>query len=61
LVFVNYFTCEEFAQNALTPLYQGKITEVGTPDEIKSSSNAIVQQFIQGKAEGPITLDEAQI
>jgi len=42
-------------------LYQGKITEVGTPDEIKSSSNAIVQQFIQGKAEGPITLDEAQI
>ena len=42
-------------------LYQGKITEVGTPDEIKSSSNAIVQQFIQGKAEGPITQAEAQI
>lgn len=42
-------------------LYQGKIIEVGTPDEIKNSSSAIVQQFIQGKAEGPITQAEAQI
>jgi len=42
-------------------LYQGKITEAGTPDEIKNSTNAIVQQFIQGKAEGPITRAEAQI
>jgi phospholipid/cholesterol/gamma-HCH transport system ATP-binding protein len=42
-------------------LYQGKIVEVGTPDEIKNSQNEIVQQFIQGKAEGPITQAEAQI
>ena len=42
-------------------LYQGKITEAGTPDEIKNSTNAIVQQFIQGKAEGPITRAETQI
>jgi len=42
-------------------LYQGKIIEVGTPDEIKNSKNEIVQQFIQGKAEGPITQAEAQI
>ena len=42
-------------------LYQGKIIEVGTPDEIKNSPSAIVQQFIQGKAEGPITQVEAQI
>ena len=42
-------------------LYQGKIIEVGTPDEIKNSPSAIVQQFIQGKAEGPITQAEAQI
>ena len=42
-------------------LYQGKIIEVGTPDEIKNSRSAIVQQFIQGKAEGPITQAEAQI
>jgi phospholipid/cholesterol/gamma-HCH transport system ATP-binding protein len=37
-------------------LYQGKIIEVGTPDEIKNSTNPIVQQFIQGKSEGPIQL-----
>ena len=42
-------------------LYQGKIIEVGTPDEIKNSTSAIVQQFIQGKAEGPITQGETRI
>ncbi|MEK6590023.1 MAG: ABC transporter ATP-binding protein [Nitrospinota bacterium] len=36
-------------------LYKGKIIEVGTPNEIKNSKNEIVQQFIQGRAEGPIT------
>jgi len=34
---------------------------VGTPDEVRNSQNEIVQQFIQGKAEGPITQAEAQI
>jgi phospholipid/cholesterol/gamma-HCH transport system ATP-binding protein len=37
-------------------LYQGKIIEVGTPEEIKNSPNRVVQQFIQGKSEGPVTL-----
>ena len=37
-------------------LYQGKIIEVGTPEEIKNSSNPIVQQFIQGRSEGPIKI-----
>ncbi|MBI5966513.1 MAG: ABC transporter ATP-binding protein [Deltaproteobacteria bacterium] len=36
-------------------LYKGKIIEVGTPDDIKASSNPIVQQFIRGEVEGPIT------
>ncbi len=36
-------------------LYQGKIIEVGTPEEIKSSPNEIVQQFIRGEVLGPIT------
>jgi len=35
-------------------LYEGKILEVGTPDEIKNSSNEMVQQFIKGKHDGPI-------
>jgi phospholipid/cholesterol/gamma-HCH transport system ATP-binding protein len=37
-------------------LYQGKIIEVGNPEEIKHSPNPIVQQFIQGKSDGPIKI-----
>jgi len=33
----------------------GKIIEVGTPEEIRNSTNSFVQQFIHGRAEGPIT------
>jgi len=36
-------------------LYEGKIIEVGTPDEIKDTKNPIVKQFITGAATGPIT------
>jgi phospholipid/cholesterol/gamma-HCH transport system ATP-binding protein len=36
-------------------LYQGKIEEIGTPQQIQTSENAVVQQFINGRAEGPIT------
>lgn len=36
-------------------LYNKKIVTIGTPDEIKNSDNPIVQQFITGSAEGPIT------
>lgn len=35
-------------------LYHGTIVEIGTPDEIKSSKNEALRQFIEGKAEGPI-------
>ena len=35
-------------------LYNGKIVQIGSPDEIKSSADPIVQQFIHGQAEGPI-------
>ena len=36
-------------------LYNGVIIEVGTPGEIQASRNPIVQQFISGRAGGPIT------
>jgi phospholipid/cholesterol/gamma-HCH transport system ATP-binding protein len=36
-------------------LYDKKIIEIGTPEEIKNSQNSIVQQFITGNAKGPIT------
>lgn len=36
-------------------LYEGKIIKVGTPDEIRHSTDPIVRQFISGSASGPIT------
>jgi len=38
-------------------LYDGKIIEVGTPEEIKNTENPIVRQFITGAAIGPVTAD----
>ncbi len=35
-------------------MYGGKIIAVGPPEEIKNSADAYVQQFITGRAEGPI-------
>jgi phospholipid/cholesterol/gamma-HCH transport system ATP-binding protein len=35
-------------------LYEGRIVMIGTPDEIKNSENQVVQQFIHGRAKGPI-------
>jgi phospholipid/cholesterol/gamma-HCH transport system ATP-binding protein len=35
-------------------LYEGKVLEVGTPDDIKNSKNEIVQQFIHGDYDGPV-------
>jgi phospholipid/cholesterol/gamma-HCH transport system ATP-binding protein len=36
-------------------LYQGRVIESGTPDQIRESSNPVVQQFVAGRAHGPIT------
>ena len=35
-------------------LYEGKIIEEGTPEEIRQTENEIVRQFIHGQAKGPI-------
>jgi len=35
-------------------LYQGKIVDSGSPEEIRNSKNPVTQQFIHGRAEGPI-------
>ena len=32
-------------------LYEGKIIAIGTPDEIQSSDNEIVQKFLRGEIE----------
>ena len=36
-------------------LCNGKIIEQGTPEEFQASQNPIVRQFIEGRAEGPLT------
>jgi len=37
-------------------LYEGKIIETGSPDEIRNSSNPVVRQFVTGSATGPIKI-----
>jgi len=39
-------------------VYQGRVLEIGTPEQIKASKNEIVQQFIKGSIEGPIQLSD---
>ncbi len=36
-------------------VFQGKIIFIGTPDELDTSDNPYLRQFIQGSTEGPIT------
>jgi len=36
-------------------LYKGSIIEDGTPDDFQRSTNPIVRQFIEGRAQGPLT------
>jgi len=37
-------------------LHEGKVRQVGTPDEIRNSPDEVVQQFITGRAQGPINV-----
>lgn len=37
-------------------LFEGRIIETGSPEEIKNTQNAVVRQFIEGRAEGPIKI-----
>lgn len=43
--------------DTIAMLYNGVIIETGSPQEIKNSSNEIVRQFVEGRAEGPIVLE----
>jgi len=38
-------------------LYEGKIIQTGSPDEIKNTENPVVKQFITGSAVGPIKIE----
>lgn len=38
-------------------IHRGRVIETGTSDEFRASQNPIVQQFIEGRADGPLTED----
>jgi phospholipid/cholesterol/gamma-HCH transport system ATP-binding protein len=37
-------------------LHDGRIIEIGTPEQMRNSPNPIVQQFIKGESEGPVRI-----
>jgi phospholipid/cholesterol/gamma-HCH transport system ATP-binding protein len=37
-------------------LYEGKIIEYGTPEELRASRNPVIVQFLAGSIEGPIQI-----
>ena len=37
-------------------IYDGRVAIYGTPDEVRASTNPVVQQFVAGKIEGPIQI-----
>lgn len=43
--------------NRIGMLYEGKILETGTPDQIQKSDNPYVVQFINGSSTGPIKMN----
>jgi phospholipid/cholesterol/gamma-HCH transport system ATP-binding protein len=42
----------------LAMLYDGKIVFEGTPDQVRASHDEVVKQFVEGRAEGPITVHQ---
>lgn len=42
--------------NRIAMLHRGKIIFIGTADEVRATENPMVQQFIKGQAQGPISL-----
>jgi phospholipid/cholesterol/gamma-HCH transport system ATP-binding protein len=41
-------------------LYKGRIIETGTPEQIRTSANPVVSQFVAGRAQGPITAEHEE-
>ena len=41
----------------ISMLYEGKIIQTGSPDEIENTTNPVVKQFITGSAVGPIKIE----
>ena len=39
-------------------LHNGRIIEIGSPDQIRGSSNPVVRQFIEGQTTGPVEAEQ---
>ena len=52
---VSAFRCAD----RMIMLYEGKIAQTGTPDEIRNTANPIVEQFVSGAPDGPIPLRQS--
>lgn len=42
--------------NRMAMLYEGRIVSIGTPSEIRSTTNPLVKQFVTGSSQGPIQM-----
>jgi len=47
--------------DSIAMFYKGQIIADGKPEDIKNSNHPVIQQFIHGQAQGPITEDESLI
>ena len=47
--------------DSIAMFYKGQVIADGTPDEIRNSKHPVIQQFIHGSAQGPITEEESLI
>jgi phospholipid/cholesterol/gamma-HCH transport system ATP-binding protein len=45
--------------NRIAMLVKGRIVKLGTPDEFRASDDPMIQQFIYGESEGPLTRPRA--
>ena len=46
-----------YIADRITFLYLGQVEFVGTPEELRNSKNEIIQQFINGRTQGPLVID----
>ncbi len=61
IVVTHDMTSAYMVADSIAMFYKGQIIADGSPEEIKNSTHPVIQQFIHGQAQGPITEDESLI
>lgn len=57
LVVTHDMSSAYYIADRITFLYQGKVEFVGSPNDVKTTKNQIVRQFVEGKTSGPMIVD----